>query len=823
MYIYESDKKSLDQDVHFICYRAFLHFTSELLTFVTMTLKSPISGLMIVLLWTIGQINHLSAQIPQAFGEPGDKYERIYQLSGLEVQPSSFATLGGSHVVLGLEIMDNGDQEHVNISFFDFKGTVDNSFEISFGDSLQVDILQAGDVIPLSDGTFVFSAILDQDSLNKVVTRIDSRGNVVWSEITGQFGDSKDLRSSKSVLIELPHEKIWHAHIVDAVGSSTDLQITEFAFDGTKNFVRTLNIGTDDRPISDEDLIEMKLAIDSTVMLLGTTDNTDIPVFISRLDTLANIRWTKGYNGDFGRELDREGYDMVQLLDTTWVVVGSVLPTQTQRHEGFIMHLSDEGDRLQTELITATSTQYQLYPTGVVQLLDSTITIGLTREDMVSEELNPLIFNYDLDSAIAYQTLLDTIVSTDPNISGLATSDSMSVSYISTVVDDGFRVPYLSKLDEEGTTPCFEDTDIIVIDTVDFTDVDLSPALVEETIDIDSINIGRTPFGRFSPPILSLQDTTFCADDPVFYRMDATVRGGFVYEWEDMSRDPIRIVRETGMFMVTVGVNEDICFLLCDTVTVNQTEFPMVTIEQNLSRLCTDGEVILTATESGSAAESFLWSTGETTRTIVVPADPGTSYDVMITDACDLTASANTSIGDLIPDVSGTIEFSCGAPGTLTLTGEGFFSLLWSTGDTSRVISINTPDTYSVTLFDFCGEPMDVVDDITISAEDLDNCTTCGNNCLIWPNAMQPNNGDPESQVFGPVFAASGCEDLIQDYELRIFNRWGKNIFTSTDVNVNWNGAINGSNQPGGVYYYWARYFDGSSTCERRGDLTLIR
>jgi len=87
---------------------------------------------------------------------------------------------------------------------------------------------------------------------------------------------------------------------------------------------------------------------------------------------------------------------------------------------------------------------------------------------------------------------------------------------------------------------------------------------------------------------------------------------------------------------------------------------------------------------------------------------------------------------------------------------------------------------------------------------------------------LHPENREPENQVFGPVIR-NGCENLVVDYELRIFNRWGKNIFTTNDVTTTWNGAINGSNQPGGVYYYWATYSDGTTTCERRGDMTLLR
>jgi len=194
---------------------------------------------------------------------PGDQYERRYPVTRTEVIPTSTIPLGNGHAFLGLEVQSNGDQDRVVVTFLDSKGTISSSYEYNYGDDVQ--ILEAGDLIELSDGTLAFSAILAKDSLNKAITRIDRQGNIAWTELTGQESDNNNLRSSKSVLLEVPNEKIWHAHIVDAIGSTTDIQITEFDFLGNKTAIRTLNVGTDNRPVSDEDILDMSLAIDSTV------------------------------------------------------------------------------------------------------------------------------------------------------------------------------------------------------------------------------------------------------------------------------------------------------------------------------------------------------------------------------------------------------------------------------------------------------------------------------------------------------------------------------------------------------------------------------
>jgi len=788
-----------------------------------MTLKSLYNAIILIGIGMIWPSAMIKAQIDLPNSDPGDQYERIYTAQGFDAVTSAVYPNGNGHVMLGLEILQDSIQERVLVTFLDFKGTISNSIEFTYGDSIDVDILEAGDIIRLSDDTYVFSAILDKDSLNKAVTRIDGQGNVVWTELTGQESDTRDLRRSNSVLVEIPGEKIWHAHIIDGIGSSTQLLITEFEFDGTQNFTRTLNLSSEDRLVLDEDLFEMAVAIDSSIMLLGSTDDPELPFFLSNLDTTGTVNWTRGYNGDFDRVLDRDGYDLVQRVDTTWVVVGSVLGNGVQRNEGFLMQVTNEGERLRTMSFGANSTQFQVYPTGVVELQDSTVTISMTREDMMTQMLNPLIINYDLDSILNFQTLLDTVISTEPRFSELVTTDSISMSYLTTSALNDNLVPYLTKVDEAGTTQCQEPSEIIVMDTVDFREGQLDLVIEDQDIFIDSIVSIRSPYGRFQPPVLTINDTTFCPQDPVVYVVDATVRGGTEYIWEDESTDPVRLFTETGMFSVTVTVEEELCFKLCDTINISQLDPPMVMINRSSTGFCVTGDIILTAVQSGSAAESILWSTGETTVSITVPGIEGDSYSVTTVDGCELTAEASTtiSIADLIPPVEGEIEFSCGNPGLLTAVGTGFGSLLWSTGDTTRLLNITVPDTYTLTLFDECGDPA-VVDEITISADDLDACTNCDNPCLTWPNALHPANADPENQVFGPVIRAD-CQNLIVDYELQIFNRWGRSIFTSTDVNVTWNGAINGSNQPGGVYYYWARYNDGTTTCERRGDMTLLR
>lgn len=66
----------------------------------------------------------------------------------------------------------------------------------------------------------------------------------------------------------------------------------------------------------------------------------------------------------------------------------------------------------------------------------------------------------------------------------------------------------------------------------------------------------------------------------------------------------------------------------------------------------------------------------------------------------------------------------------------------------------------------------------------------------FWlPNAFTPNN-DGLNDTFGPVFMG------ISEFDFAIFDRWGKEIFFTSEPSIMWDGTIDGGNQvaPGGVY-----------------------
>jgi gliding motility-associated-like protein len=95
----------------------------------------------------------------------------------------------------------------------------------------------------------------------------------------------------------------------------------------------------------------------------------------------------------------------------------------------------------------------------------------------------------------------------------------------------------------------------------------------------------------------------------------------------------------------------------------------------------------------------------------------------------------------------------------------------------------------------------------------FDFCTT------DIPTAFTPN-GDGLNDNFGPHNAVKA-----DNYQFRIYNRWGQLIFESKDWKKRWDGKLNGIIQGTGTYVWMLTYThrDTGQKLLKKGTVTLIR
>lgn len=88
---------------------------------------------------------------------------------------------------------------------------------------------------------------------------------------------------------------------------------------------------------------------------------------------------------------------------------------------------------------------------------------------------------------------------------------------------------------------------------------------------------------------------------------------------------------------------------------------------------------------------------------------------------------------------------------------------------------------------------------------------------IYIPNAFVPSSNVNDN--FKPVLLFP-----VDEYEFRIYDRWGKELFGTEDIIGGWDGSFNGEKQPTGGYVYFVRVRTVEGRVEeRRGVVALIR
>ncbi|MBN2561462.1 MAG: hypothetical protein JXQ75_11090, partial [Phycisphaerae bacterium] len=140
-----------------------------------------------------------------------------------------------------------------------------------------------------------------------------------------------------------------------------------------------------------------------------------------------------------------------------------------------------------------------------------------------------------------------------------------------------------------------------------------------------------------------------------------------------------------------------------DEINITVNTNPMVTITADPGETVCEGTTV--TLDAGAGFTSYLWGTGEETRTIAVTTT-GT-YSVTVTDAngCEGTDDIDiTMCSDPDPEITAEpgAGVCCGTTVTLD-AGDGFASYLWSTGETTQTIDATATGWFSVTVTDAHG------------------------------------------------------------------------------------------------------------------------
>lgn len=239
------------------------------------------------------------------------------------------------------------------------------------------------------------------------------------------------------------------------------------------------------------------------------------------------------------------------------------------------------------------------------------------------------------------------------------------------------------------------------------------------------------------PEIELLGNNSICAGgNTTFY-----VSGASNYLWSNGSTAESVTVGSAGTYSVT-ATDLNGCQSSASVVLIVH-PLPVVKINGR-STYCQGGNTTLTA----SGANTYEWSSGEVSQSIVV--SYASSYTVTGTDqyGCSATKSTTVSLSTVNASISGNPFFCHGQNTVLTVSGDAGNTYHWFDGSSTSTININTAGQYSVTVTnaDGCQNTLTaMVNEYNTTAPEISgNLTICenqtttlrasGGNSYVWDN-----------------------------------------------------------------------------------------
>lgn len=189
-------------------------------------------------------------------------------------------------------------------------------------------------------------------------------------------------------------------------------------------------------------------------------------------------------------------------------------------------------------------------------------------------------------------------------------------------------------------------------------------------------------------------DTTICVNESVEI---SVMQSDLIYHWNTGAQTQLITISEKGEYGVEI-TDEFGCFG-SDSIELFFQDLPVVDLGKDIA-FCDGQSVILDAKNEGL---NYKWNTDEEDRLISVT-QSGT-YGVVVTDefGCLGSDSLSVTVNPMpVVDLGNDTAICIGESVVLNALNSGF-SYIWSTGETSQEISINSTGDYEVRVYDAIG------------------------------------------------------------------------------------------------------------------------
>lgn len=293
--------------------------------------------------------------------------------------------------------------------------------------------------------------------------------------------------------------------------------------------------------------------------------------------------------------------------------------------------------------------------------------------------------------------------------------------------------------------------------------------------------------------------------------------------------------------------------------------------------ICSGDNIVL---NSGTIADNYNWSTGETTQFINVNPTSSTSYIVTVINTvnCYDTATISVIVNEK-PQILLSDKQICPRESTTLDAGNDGIEYIWSNGENTSTVTVSEQGSYSVSVTnllqckssDTCtvslkNQPEIFINDVStcidiivnlnagnvgstynwstgentesinvtstgVYSVTVTNSENCKNNksvnvfmneCPDKYNVGVPNAFSPNGDGLNDVLYVDGYG--VDNIDLFIYNRVGQLIFHSKDIKSGWDGTFRGLKQNVESYsYYIKATFKDGKTVFKKGNITLLK
>ena len=209
---------------------------------------------------------------------------------------------------------------------------------------------------------------------------------------------------------------------------------------------------------------------------------------------------------------------------------------------------------------------------------------------------------------------------------------------------------------------------------------------------------------------------------------------------------------------------------------------------------------------------SYSWSNGESTSSIYNLTAGTYSLDLYDANNCSMIYSYLITEPDAISLDYSVTPTSCeekndGSITTFVTGGTSPITYGWGTGEATSDIYNLAKGTYSLLIEDAngCSLPLEFIE------VNFDGY----NGCIEIPSGFTPNNDNAHDEWV--IYGLSDFPDVL----VKVYNRWGQELFSSSGYDFPWDGKHNGVDLPTATYYYVIelnesdKVFNGTVTIKR--------